>query len=879
VKRRRPLDNLDQEIQDHLAAETQDNIDRGMGVAEARTAALRKFGNVARIREETRGVWHPVWIAQLLQDLRYALRALNRNRGFACAVILTVAIAIGMNTAVFSVVEASLLRPLPYPDADRLVWLAAFDRFYQPGDDIRVGRSEYATWGARNHAFEGTAAYGNEDLAFTYHAEPSQERVAFITGDFWELTGAKAALGSLFESGDHQTVVLSNALFARRFHSDSGVLGQTVSIQGLPFIVVGVLPRDFRFILPQQFVNGDEVRDIDAYIPIPQAILSLPAMKYQTWENVKQQLGPAPYLLNVIGRLRSRVSLADAGREMKSIHERIVLDHPPSEREYDQHRDWRLELLQKKLAGNGRRSLLVLLAAVGFVLLIACANIANLFIARAAARQSEIAVRAAMGAGRMRVIRQFLTESVLLALLGGAAGLVLARGAIVAMIRLWPQAIPRLAEASIDAPLLGFTIALSCLTGIVFGLAPARMLGRPNLHEILKGNSQTSSAGAGRMRVRQALIAVEFALAIILLTGAGLMIKSFWRMNSNPPGFKPAGILTLRISLGGKQYDEWLAKQAYITQLFDRVQSFPGVEAVGLDSMALHTNVKVEGLQPATADASFASVRAVSAGYLHAMGVPLIAGRWPTDSQMLDDCLVNESFARSVSPTGDVIGRHVAKSFLNGTIVGVVADFEYSQLDAEASPEIYTSYQLAATENPMTIRLFVRMAGDAQPDAVGLQKHIASLDPTQPVYDVQTLEQALSDSIAPRRFNLFLMGTFAASALVMALVGIYGVVSYSVAQRTREIGVRMALGADRGSILGMVMKEGMSVSIVGIVGGVVGAEGVTRLMGSLLYNVKPDDPLTFVFVGFMLTATALAACLGPAFRASLVDPILALRNE
>jgi putative ABC transport system permease protein len=879
VRRHRHLDNLDQEIQDHLAAETQDNIDRGMSAVEARTAALRKFGSVSRVREETYNVWHPEWIAQSLQDLRYALRALLRNRGFACAVILTLGIAIGMNTAVFSVVEASLLRPLRYPDADRLVWLAAFDRFYQPGNDIHVGRSEYAIWSARNHAFEGAAAYGNEDLAFIYHAKPSQERVAFITGDFWELTGAKLALGRLFEAGEGQTVVLSNAIFERRFHSDAGVLGQTVTIQGAPFTVVGVLQKDFRFVLPQQFINGDEVRDIDVYIPIPLTILSLPSMPAQTWDNVKQRLGPAPYSLDVIGRLRPGVSLIDARTEMESIRERIDLDHPPSERVYDLHRDWRMEPLQQKLAGNARRSLLVLLAAVGFVLLIACANIANLFIARAAARQREIAVRAAMGAGRMRVIRQFLAESILLALLGGASGLLLARGAIAAMIRLWPQAIPRLAETRIDAPLLTITIALSCLTGVIFGLAPAKLLGRPSLHDVLKGNSQTTSAGAERMRIRQALIAVEFALAIILLTGAGLMVKSFWRMNSNPPGFKPAGILTLRISLAGKQYDDWLAKQAYIMRLFDRVQAFPGVEAVGLDSQALHTTVKVEGLQQVSPDVSFASIRAVSAGYLHAMGVPLIAGHWPTETQMLDDCLVNESFARSVSPTGDVIGRHVAKSFLSATIVGVVADFKYSQLDAEPSPEIYTSYQLAPAANPMTIRLFVRMAGTAQPSAVGLQKLIASLDPTLPVYDVQTLEQALSDSIAPRRFNLFLMGTFAASAVVMSLVGIYGVVSYSVTQRTREIGVRMALGADRGSILGMVMREGMSVSIVGIVAGGVGAEGVTRLMGSLLYHVRPNDPLTFVFVGFMLTATALAACLGPSFRASLVDPILALRNE
>ena len=883
MKRRSHLDSLDQEIRDHIEAETQDNLDRGMTQDEARRAAFCKFGNVSRIREDTYAVWHVIWLEQLLQDIRYGARTFRRNPGFAAVIFFTLVLAIGMNTAVFSVVEAVLLRPLPYPSAARLVWLASYDADYESDHDNLVNRADYSTWKDQSHSFESIAAYGNQDLALMYKGQPSQERVVSITGSFWNLAGAQAALGRLFPEGEPHALVLSHELFQRRFNGDPHILGQTITINGFPFTITGVLPKSFEFLFPQQYSRAGE-RKIGAYIAFPPSVMRLPISDSSSWQAMVRELGPMPDYVCVIARLRPGVSLATARSEMGSIRGRIVEGHDAYEHQFDNFQRWRMKMLTEKLAGGARPALMVLLAAVGFVLLIAGANIANLLLARATTRRREIAVRAAMGAGRARVIRQFLTEGILLALVGGAAGLLLARGAIVVMIRDLPHALPRLAQTRLDVPILLVTAALSCLTGILFGLPPAVLLWHKNLQDTLKDGIHSSTGSAGHVRTREVLVAIELALAVVLLCGAGLLVKGFRRMTAAPPGFDPSSILTLSVSLAGAQYDTWPAQQAYIQTLLTRLQAFPGVEAAGIDSYALHTNVRVEGFSPGSATASFAGVRAVSAGYLRAMGVPLLPqygiGHWPTDRQMLDDVLVNESFARSLSRKGEsVVGRHITGSFVTGTIIGVVADFKYSQLDAEPLPEIYTSYQLAPVTAPMSMDVYVRMSGDRKPDALTLEKIVAGIDRTQPVYDVQTLEQALSGSVAPRRFNLFLLGTFAGTALLLAIIGIYGVIAYSVALRTQEIGIRMALGASRAQILGMVIVKGLGLAGAGTLLGISAALGLTRLMVSFLYDVKASDPTTFVSVALLLVMTALLACLEPALRAALIDPMIALRHE
>ena len=879
MRKQTPLDHLDRDIQDHLDALTQENLDHGMDLTEARRAARRAFGNVSLIHQETYNVWHPVWVQQLLQDTKYAFRSLFRNRRFAGTVVFTLALAIGMNTAVFSVVEAVLIRPLPYPEANRLAWLAAFDRDYQPENDNWIEPADYTAWSKQTRAFEKTSAYGNRDLALMIHGEPSQERILSLTGDFWDLTGAEPELGRLFQPGETHAIVISDAVYQKAFHGDSSAIGQVVTVNDYPFTVVGVLSKHFHFVLPQQAFHGDEVRDIDAYIPIPTAMLNSPLMGSHEWDELAKQVGPGPTSLGVLGRLRSGVTLSLAQSEMNSIYSRVVREHSPYQQVYDQFTGWRMSLLVEKLEGGTRRALFVLTGAVIFVLLIGSANIANLILARSAARKKEIAVRIAMGAGRSRVTRQFLAESLLLSLIGGALGLLLAGAALTVMIHSWPQAIPRLNEARLDAPVVLLSIVLSCLTGLFFGFVPTVLMWGNELHAALKDNSQTSSSGKNYTQLRKSLISVEIALAIVLLTGAGLMLKSFARMIANAPGFEPENILAMRVSLAGRQYATWTAQQSYIETALDKLRAFPGVQAAGIDSETLNTTVKIEGLGSDASKGTFAAVRGVSPGYLRAMGVSLIAGQWPSDNRAFDEAIVNESFARSLSVKGTLLGRQVTGGFLNGRIVGVVADFKYSQMDAEPIPEVYTSYQLAPLMSPMTVHFFIRVDGRSTPDADGLRKVLASIDPTRPVYGVQTLQQALSDSIAPRRFNMFLMDSFASVALLMALIGIYGVVAYSVTQRTQEIGIRMAVGADRSHIVGMVLLEGAKTILLGAGTGLVAALGLTRLMSNLLYGVKPYDAMTFLSVTVLLISAAMLACAGPALRASLVNPVLALRSE
>jgi putative ABC transport system permease protein len=878
MKKHDQMDWLDQELQDHIEAEIRDNLARGMSPEQARQAARIKLGNISSIREEVYSVWHQVWLEQLVQDVRFGLRTLRRSPGFTATVVFTLALAIGMNTGVFSVIEAAILRPLPYPTADRLIWLASYSIDESAEHDNLVSRIDYSNWKDQSRTMESTAAYGNQDLAIMYQGQPTQERVASIAGSFWELSGAQPSLGRLFREGEPHAMVLSHAFFERRFHGDPSVVGQAITINGFPFTVVGVLPGHFQFLFPKQYSAGDEARDIDAYIAFPPSVMRMPNNGTSTWESVVRQVGPAPYYVCVLGRLRAGVSIEAARAEMSAFYARVLRQQSPAERPYTWHSAWRMKMLQDKIAGGARRALLVLLAAGAFVLLIACANISNLLLARASTRQREIALRVAVGAGRMRIARQFVTESLLLATLGGAFGLLFAKASIWLMIHTWPQAIPRLIEARVDPAVAVFTLIIACLAGMSLGFVSAIVLW-PGVNAALKGGHHPLLTNIGRIDIRSLLVAAEVGTAIVLLTGAGLMMKSFWKMNERPAGLDPSSILTMRVSLAGARYSSWPAQQSYVHQLLARLKSAPGVESAGISGTVLHTNIEVESRPGTPPNRTFASIRGVSSGYLHAMGTPLRKGRWLDDAQMLDGVLVNETFARSLSSNGDVIGRHISGSFLHGTIAGIVADFKYAELDAEPLPEVYTSYELAPFTTPLTIDLFVRMAAGAGPDAHELEKIVASLDGTQPIYDVGTLDQSLSGSIAPRRFNLFLMGIIAGIALLMALVGIHGVVAYSVTQRTREIGVRMALGATRFNVLLMITNQILGIAFAGVLMGICAALTLTRFMQSLLYAVGPRDPVTIALVAIVLTFAACLACFGPALRASRVNPVIALRHQ
>jgi putative ABC transport system permease protein len=864
------LNDLGQDIRDHIEFETRDNIERGMAPEEARRAALRKFGNITRIQEDTRAVWHALWLDQLRQDLQYALRTLRRQPGFTVVVVVTLALGIGMNTAVFSVLNAVLFRPLPYPSADRLIWLANYNQ--RTKHDNWVARTDYLIWKQRAASFERMTAYGNQDLALVAGGESSQERITSITGDFWNMTGVQPALGRLFDPGEPNAMAVSWGLFERRFGGDRGVVGKTVLVDGWPFTITAVLPKDFRFLFPQQSSTEVETRDIDAYIPIPDAVMAMLPAGGSQWEEATKRLGPAPFWIVAVGRLRANVPVPTARAEMQAIYTRVGRQYPDVLRES---RVLHFEALQDKLAGNARRPLLILLVAVGFVLLIACANIANLLLARASTRQREIAIRTAVGAGRNRVMRQFLAESALLASLGCAAGLILGYGAVSVMLRSAHQTLPRLGETAIDGRVLAFTAGISLLSGLMFGLAPAISAWRAEIVDVLKAETGTSSAAAGRVRLRGLLAASELALAIVLLAGAGLTLKSFWRMNAKPAGFTPENILVMRITLSGPRYSTWPPKQAYMERLLQSLPSLPGVQAAGVDAGTMNTSVQVDGTKPLSpGEGLFVSIRGVSPGYFLTMGVPLVKGAWPARGSLFG-VVVNETLARQMA--GEAVGRRLGGSILNDTITGVVADFKAQQLDAEPLPEIYIPYERLPLSRSM--RVVVRTAINADAMASHVRSLISGIDRTQPVFEFQTLAQALSDSIAARRFNLFLLGVFASTALLLALGGTYGVIAYSVSLRTREIGIRLALGAGRGQILGMVLRQGMTLALAGIVAGIAIGLALTRMMASLLYDVKPNDPSIFAVAAVVLATTAVLATIGPALKAAHVDPLVALRYE
>ncbi len=865
--RTRVESEMDAELRFHIEAFAEDLARSGVPRQEALRRARIEFGGIEQTKEECRDARGVNFVESLIQDLRFALRMLCKSPGFTAVAVLTLALGIGMNTAVFSVVNAVLLRPLGYPDANRLVWLSDHGDW---GDNM-VSPAAYILWRDAANSFESMVAYGNQDLALMTAGESTQERIASIADNFWGVTGAQPVLGRLFGPGEPNTMVLSHELLVRTFGGDPRVVGKTITLNGHPFTITGVLPRNFQFLLPQQF--SEERREIDAYIPLPDAVLRLWSVTEAQYETVAESAGPTPWAVYVVGKLKPDVQFAGARAEMESIYSRVEQEHYPSWA-----RDQRLHIapLKEKLMGNTQPALIVIFGAVGFVLLIASANIANLLLARASTRQKEIAIRTAVGAGQGRLISQFLVESILLALLGGTAGLVVARWSLAIMVRLGSEVIPRVAQAKIDGRVLVFTLVTSLGTGLLFGLSPALSFFRRNLHDALKDDAGKLSEGASRLRLGGLLMAAELALGIVLLTAAGLMLKSFWRMNTYPAGFDPEKILVMRVSLYGQQYAVWLQQDAYIRELLRRIASVPGVEAAGVHRGTLNTAVKVEGAPTLPGKEPYAAVQGVSAGYLRAMGAALVRGDWPRDGSF-DTFVVNESFVRDTLGHDNPIGRHLSGPVMNGTIVGVVADFKAWQLDVEPSPEVYIPYQLPP--GGRSVRVVVRTSGDPELVAPTIQKLASSVDPTKPVYQFQTLDHALSDSIAPRRFNLFLLGTFAAVALAMALVGAYGVISYLVSQRTHEIGIRIALGGRAPDILWLVIGQALRTAGAGIAIGIGGALVLARKMQSLLFGVSATDPMTLAVVVLTLMFVVLLASYVPARRATKVDPMVALRYE
>jgi putative ABC transport system permease protein len=849
--KRDSLDELDQDIRDHIDRETEANIARGMTADAAYAAARRAFGNVMLTKEATRAVWVPVWIDHVLLDVRYAIRMFRRAPGFTAVVILTLALGIGLNTAVFSVVNAVLMRPLSYQHPERLVWIATYDD--RAPMEVVIGPDVLA-W--RDHAttIERIAAFSIGSERIAARDEVVAARIATVSNEFWDLAGGAPALGRL-PGPEEDAIVLSHAFFERAFGADASIVGRPIAVNGRQVVVAGVLPASF-----------------GAELPPPVGASQLPPGPMDGYHaTVVQPLAPnSPQirLFSVLARLKAGVSIERATSELAAIRaNRAQVEGRPGPPRL------RVVPYADKLVGHARTPLLILLGAVLLVLAIACANVANLLLARASARRREIAIRVAIGAGRGRVLRQFIVESLTLALAGGAAGLFVARGGLVIMLRLVPYAVPRLTEATIDGRVLGFALTVSIGTAVIFGAIPALAVWRANPKESLQDSVGPHSPAGPRMR--SALVVAEIALAAVLLVGAALMLQSLWRISAPPPGLAPEHVLTMRFQSG--------PRVDYTSEAIRRAQSVPGVVAAGTSSNGdIRTLLRIEG-SPDVPNQQRPSVAlsATSGGYAAAIGMRVVKGRWFAEHEPVPVCVINESLARRHFAGQDPIGHrvYVMKGPTNGDfapIVGVVADLRYSNLEAPVQPELFVHYEYFS---PFGTNLAIRTSDDPMAIAASIRATLIQIDRTRPIVNVKTLEDVLIDSVAPRRFNVFLLTTFAGTALLLAVIGIYGVIAFSVAQRTREIGVRMALGAERRAVVTMVVRQGMRIAAAGIVLGIVAALALTRVIAGLLYEITPTDPLTFAAAIGALSLAALAACAGPAVRASLVNPIVALRCE
>jgi putative ABC transport system permease protein len=793
---------------------------------------------------------------------------LLKKPGFTVVAVLALTLGIGANTAIFSVVNAVLLKPLPFERQEQLVQVWGSDQKRGRGQ-IPTSYPNFADWREQNQVFEHIAAYSESVAILTGVDAPEQLSGVSTSGDLFAVLGARAAQGRVLTREDEQpgsprVAVLSYGLWQRRFGANPALVGQQLMLDGVNTTVIGVMPQGFVFPI--------NALKTEYWIPL------------NSQSETNKERG-ANYL-SIVARLKPGVGMAQAQAEMETIARRLEQQYP----DRNAGRSIRLVSLYEGIVGNIRPALLILLGAVGFVLLIACANVANLLLARAASRRKEIAIRTALGAGRLRIVRQLLTESVLLSIVGGALGLLLAIWGLDLLMAVIPSDLPRMGEIGLDARVLGFTLLVSLLTGIVFGLAPALRASRLDLNESLKEGSRGSSESISRNRVRSLLIVSQVSLSLILLVGAGLLIRSFKQLQDVSPGFDPHRVLTASVALPDAKYHEDSRITAFFHQVLERSAQVPGIEAIGavsplpLSGEIAMNSLVIEGRPaPGPGERLITNSRVINPDYFRAMNIPLIKGRAITEQDNKDAprvVVINETLARKYFPGEEAIGKRIDVTIAEknmAEIVGIVGDVKHLSLDKEAGPECYFSYQQIAYPY---MTLVARSQSDNPASMVaGLRQAVEQVDKDQPLSDIRTMEQLLSNSLARRRFNMLLLGVFAAVALLLASVGIFGVMNYSVTQRTHEIGVRMALGAQGRDILRMILAQGMILALIGVGIGLVGAYLLTRLMASLLYGVTATDPLTFVGVSLVLSAVALLANLIPARKATKVDPMVALRYE
>ncbi len=862
---------IDEELRFHIDMRAEENIRRGMSPDEARREAQRRFGRLARIKEQGYEVRGGRWLETFWQDIRHGARMLRKSPGFTLVAVTALALGIGANTAIFSVINAVLLRALPYQDAERIVTIQE----RSANGPAQVTPANFLDWREQNRVFEQMAAITTRRANLTgAGGEPQRINLAVTSASFFQVLGVRPLLGRTFlpteeQAGHDPVVVVSYGLWQRRFGTDPHLAGKPLMINGENYTVIGVMPAGI------QYPN-----DTDLWVPprriVPEAEIDL--------GDITQVRGFG--LLSVIARLKPGVSFAQAQAEMDAVTAGLRRQYP----ETNNNRFDTVIPLRESLVGDVRPILLVLLGAVGCVLAIACANVANLLLARASARQKEVAIRTALGAGRWRVIRQFLTESSMLSLIGGAVGLLLALYGIDLLAGFAPSTIPRVREIGLDLRVLCFSLLISLLTGIVFGLAPALHVSKADLNESLKEGARGATSGRRRASFRGVLVVAEVALSLMLLIGAGLLFRSFLILQAVKPGFSPRNVLTMRIAPSGEGYREAREQRAFYSQIIERIRALPGVQSAGaISTLPLSkgpvNGYVIEGRPPVTADKMpGANRRHVSPDYFRTMGIPLLKGRTFTDRDTADNpgvVIVNEALARREYPAEDPIGRRIAFSWTNGRpnwleIVGVVGDVRSIELNTEPAPEAYTPY----LQNSVPEMSFViRTANDPTNLAAAVRNEVRAVDQNQPVSHIKTIEEVISEAVTQPRFNMLMLTIFSGVALVLAAAGIYGVMAYSVSMRTHEIGIRMALGAGPWDVLRMVIGQGAKLTLIGMGVGLLGAVAVTRVLASLLVSITPTDPLVYMSVAMLLAGVALLASYIPARRAMKVDPMIALRYE
>jgi predicted permease len=874
---------LDDELQSSVELLTEEKMKEGLSRPRARRLALLELGGVEQVKEEVRAIRAGRLLEDFARDVRFALRTLAKSPGFAAVTVLTLATGIGANTAIFSVVNSVLLRPLPFPHPDRIVQVLKQYKD-RAGSSVSVPLFNY--WRDHNQVFDSVAAFDILPVGFNLAKSGEADRVpgVRVTAGFFQVLGIRPALGREFvpeedSVGGPHAVILSNGLWQSRFAGDKTLVGRFITINGQQNAVVGIMPPGFNFPAGSDFSTGTQLW----------VAFQLRAMSHD----------PANYLV-CIGRLKAGLTRLQVQSQMSQVTQafhRAMPDLPgPDELAA-------LVPLHERLVGSIRPALLTLLGAVGLVLLIACANVANLLVAKSTARRKEVAIRTALGASRLRITRQLLTENVLLSLLGGFLGLAFAFGALAAIIGFAPADLPQAVNISLDWRVLTFTLVVSLLTGILFGLIPAFSTAPTQLGNSLREGSSRLTVGLSGRRLSGGLIVTETALSLVLLIGAALLIRSLWTLLKVNPGFDPRRVLTFETTLPEARYGTPGRFWSFIRETALRLQGEPGVEAAATVT-CLPTQFgpdfpfTIEGRSGpgSDQDPGDSQYRIISPDYFLAMHIPLLKGRYFTEADSEHSqpvAIINETMAHQFWSNSDPIGQQfiIGKSMgpqwtePSRTIIGVVGAVRENSLSESAPPEMYVPYgQVPAHMVPLIVREIparwvVRVKANPLSFAPQAKQAVLQVDPDEPIAQVRPMEQVLSESLGRRRFNTMLLGTFAALALVLASVGIYGVLSYSVSRRVQEIGIRMALGADRRELIRLVVGEGMSTALIGIAGGLLAALGLTRFLSSMLYGVRPNDLLTFAANALVLGTVSLLASYLPARRATMVDPMVALRYE